>query len=202
MKHSARWDYFLRDCTLSATIDDEVKEIQLINNNCKTRAYQVQLLSKVGLKESGHIMMFEAVSFPHASEHSLECKVDVCLKSRDGGHMWPGCHRPCDNTKWFGQSADEKMFQIPTTTDRVPTTTRATTLAVNTNLPEVTQEATTQWTTQLAPEPLDEMLQALAVCKEWYHNDHFFQYSSSDQVMWQICQYIMVRFPDEFTPDK
>lgn len=53
-----------------------------------------------------------------------------------------------------------------------------------------------------APEPLDEMLQALAVCKEWYHNDHFFQYSSSDQVMWQICQYIMVRFPDEFTPDK
>jgi len=202
LKNSARWDYFLRDCTLSGTVNGETKTIQLINNNCKTRSYQVQLLSKVGIKDTGHIMMFEALAFPQADDHSLECKVDVCLKARDGSHMWPGCHRSCDNQRWFDQSADEKMFQIPTTTNILAPTTRPTTLAVNTALPVVTEQMTTQWTTQPAPEPTLELLQALEVCIDWYHNDHFYQYSSQDQVMWQICQYIMVRFPEEFTPDK
>ena len=69
---------------MSGTVNGETKTIQLINNNCKTRSYQVQLLSKVGIKDTGHIMMFEALAFPQADDHSLECKVDVCLKARDG----------------------------------------------------------------------------------------------------------------------
>ena len=76
--------------------ETELAQVQLVNRNCKNSEFHIQLLSDVALPETGHVLMFEAISlgYPlnnylsdgtlYKIEHTLTCDVDICLKTRTG----------------------------------------------------------------------------------------------------------------------
>ena len=84
-KFSVRWDYFLEDCVWSGIESDgSTRDIKLVSEGCVNKDFNVLLASKYGTKKSGHVMLFESISFRDGHDHYLSCDIKVCLKSRFG----------------------------------------------------------------------------------------------------------------------
>lgn len=127
---------------------------------------------------------------------------DVCLsyiiliKIILGDHSWPGCYQQCNDPQFISQTIEENEFELTTTTAKPVLTEETTTVEpdVTTN-PPLTFMPETYATTQTIGEPLDDLLAAKDICVENFLNDHFYD---GETELFLLCQYIRVRFPDEF----
>jgi len=203
----SRFDYFFRDCVWSSKFnvtnadgsETEVqKDLPLIKRNCKSSRYNVQQLTKYGegAASSGHVMMFEAVAFEHATSHWLTCDIDICLKTKGGTHAWPGCYQPCRRAGFIEQRADEANFVLPTTTVKVEATALTTTAFQATQNSQGTPReplSTTHMTTVADEDP--SFQDALEECEKIFFNGHFY---AGDERMLSLCNYMRQIFPDHF----
>jgi len=214
-KHPERFDYFYRDCWWSAknmSDDTELAQVQLVNRNCKNSEFHIQLLSDVALPESGHVMVFEAISlgYPlnnylsdgtaYKIEHTLTCDVDICLKTRTGNHAWPSCHQPCFGERFIDRRTEEQgIFELSTTEIAVTATNEPDT----TTFKSTTEPAVHDWTTTFlaettVSEPYDDLMAAKDFCIDNFFNGHFYQSIVLDEPTFQVCQYIRSKFPEDF----
>merc|ERR1712176_798402 len=191
-KHPERFDYFYRDCWWSAknmSDETELAQVQLVNRNCKNSEFHIQLLSDVALPETGHVLMFEAISlgYPlnnylsdgtlYKIEHTLTCDVDICLKTRTGDHAWPSCHQPCFGDRFIDRRTEEEgIFELSTTEVAVTATNEPDT----TTFKSTAEPAAHDWTTTFLPtttvsEPYDDLMAAKDFCIDNFFNGHFYQ---------------------------
>ena len=187
----------VRDCIYSALHKDgRLSSTQLIKRNCKTNEIHLEVLSKYGRKQDGHLFMFEAIAFEDDAEHFVTCDVDVCLRGADGKNLWPGCYQECDNKEWFDFDAFDS-FQLTTTTE-LPTRTEPpeTTASRFTLEPSSTAWPKTFTTATTPDEPSDDLYAARRFCAEKMRRGDF--HKEQDENAWTLCQYIMQRFPRFF----
>ena len=79
--------------------DGSESEAYLIQDNCVNADLNVLLSTQYAHKDQGHIFLFETFAFSDDAEHYLSCDVDICLRNRLGGNVWPQCHKPCVGPK-------------------------------------------------------------------------------------------------------
>jgi len=189
-KHSARFDYFVKDCFWSGkNKTGHEHQIQIVKQNCKKRDMNVIFGTKYARKNDGHIIMFPAMAFEDDSEHFLTCDVDICLKSRYGDHFWRGCYRTCNDLDF----AQQDEFVLTTTLETVLGTEATTTNAPLTvsNVP-ADVEFTTFATTITEAEPINALLSAKAMCESME-----FLEGKTDMEIFRLCTYIFARFKDD-----
>lgn len=192
--NSARWDYFIRDCFWSGVkLDGTERQFQLVKRNCKNTSYQVQFLTKMARKKDGHMMMFETFAYDDSVEHFLSCDVDLCLRTRFGGHTWPDCYQSCSDPQFISDSAEENEFDLPTTTV-LPITTDFVAPASTVTFQAKTNriDYTTFATSKTIEEPKDDFAQALELCKSTV------DFTAADITLWELCKYIRNIFPESF----